>query len=173
MSSVSEGIFLGGNGVVPGTGHPNSWAPREGTPGSAGSTCGACRRCGRWRGFLPALCIFHREARGWSLRAARVRLSESHCRPVHRTRARPGPARPAPGRALRCKARGAGRGAWAGRGVRSSSGLQALAAPPPPPRCFLPLPRGRLFFFFPFFFFSAVRDRGSRRLHAHLKGPGL
>lgn len=122
MSSVSEGTFLGGNGVVPGTGHPNSWAPREGTPGSAGSTCGACRRCGRWRGFLPALCIFHREARGWSLRAARVRLSESHCRPVHRTRARPGPARPGQSTPLQ------GEGRWA-RGLGGAGRPLKLGAP--------------------------------------------
>lgn len=39
---------------------------------------------------------------------------------------------------------------------------------------FMPFFSFLIFFpFFFFFFFSAVRDRGSRRLHAHLKEPGL
>lgn len=69
-----------------------------------------------------ALCIFHRGARGWSLLAARVRLSESHCRPVHRTRARPGPARPGHSTPLQ------GEGRWA-RGLGGAGRPLELGAP--------------------------------------------
>lgn len=65
-----------------------------------------------------ALCIFHRGAGGWSLRAVRVRLSESHCRPVHRARARPGPARPGRSTPRQGEGRWARGSGWAGRPLK-------------------------------------------------------
>lgn len=172
MSSVSKGPFLGDNGGVRGTEHPNSgllerepWVPQAPL---AEPVASAPKGAGSY--LLCASSTAEPEA-------GRCVLCGSVCRSptaAQSTAPAPAPARPAPGAALRGKARGAGRGARVGRGVRSSSGLQAPAAPPPAPRCFLPLLRGRRFFFpFFFFFFCAVRDQGSRRPHAHLKGPGL
>lgn len=56
------------------------------------------------------------------MRAARVRLSKSHCRPVHRTRARPGPARPGHSTPLQ------GEGRWA-RGLGGAGRPLELGAP--------------------------------------------
>lgn len=172
MSSVSKGTLPRGQRWGAWDRTPELWVAREGTLGPASSTRRACRRCAQGGAGSYLLCASSTA----EPEAGRCVLCGSVCRSptaAQSTAPAPAPARPAPGAALRGKARGAGRGARVGRGVRSSSGLQAPAAPPPAPRCFLPLLRGRRFFSLFFFFFCAVRDQGSRRPHAHLKGPGL
>lgn len=115
-----RGPSSGDNGGVPGTGHPNSWAPREGTLGSAGSTCSACRRCAKGSAASYLLCAsstVEPEA-GLCVPCGSVCPSTTAAQSTAPAPARPGPARPGRSTPRQGEGRWARGLGWAGRPLK-------------------------------------------------------